>query len=145
MVLSPAIICIPSMSEYSGFNQPGCGIFRSGFTARFSLLSISWIHINWWSAGQILQCRVLKYSTGRVTCTWSIYIYIIYLYDNTFLKRRKVAVIDRYITNLDTISFHTQIVNLGDYFTSLCVRWLFLRVNNEISSFAPWMAKSSAL
>ena len=145
MVLSPAIICIPSMSEYSGFNQAGCGIFRSRFTARFSLLSISWIHINWWSAGQILQCKVLKYSTGRITCTWSIYMYIIYLYDNTFSKQREVTVIDRYITNLDTMSFHTQIVNLGDYFTSLCVRWLFLRVNNEISSFTPWMAKSSAL
>lgn len=46
--------------------------------------------------------------------------YIMYLYDNTFLKQRKVVVIDRYITNLDTMSFHTQIVNLGDYFTSLC-------------------------
>lgn len=147
MVLSPAIICIPSMSEYSGFNHSGCGIFGNGFTVRFSLLSISWIHTNWWSAGQILQCRVLKYTTGRITCTWSIYIYIIYLYNNTFLKQRKVVVIDRYIisfSNLDTMSFHTQIVNLGEYFTSLCVRWLFLHVNDEISSFAPWMAKSSA-
>ena len=128
-----SFVCPQSVSIV-GLTILGYGISGSGFTARFSLPSISWIHINWWSAGQVLQCWVY----------WHNYMYLehLHLYNIIvwlYIFKTKEGCCYWQLVSL-IYEFSCSNCELGEYFTSLCVRWLFPRVNDEISSFASWTA-----
>ena len=86
-----SFVCPQSVSIV-GLTILGYGISGSGFTARFSLPSISWIHINWWSAGQVLQCWVYWHNYMYLEHL-HLYNIIVWLY---IFKTKKVVVIDSF-------------------------------------------------
>ena len=92
-----------------------------------------------------MVCRTSTSVLSTEVLYWQNYMYLehLHLYVWLYIFKTKKGCCYWQLVSLIYEFSHSN-CELGEYFTSLCVRWLFPCVNDEISSFASWMAKSSA-